>query len=230
MAPPIFRGEYGRPRRPCLTEASHLETKPKRMPANGGGLNRSTQVADEASQAGAVSEAAGAFPLLRDRLREDDNTKAGFMLVFDEQMYGPDAANWWTALGGMERPEFEKQAAALVGPEWIFVALRDFAAGPRHRVAWNSNALLRPRSGPASMALPALSPVPAGVNRRDAGATNPSETRGIRPRRGHRRGPALCAASRCSDGVFLIAGVLSPKSRASPAKTRFPASMIAGVS
>jgi hypothetical protein len=29
-------------------------------------------IADEASQAGAISEAAGALPLLRDRLREDE--------------------------------------------------------------------------------------------------------------------------------------------------------------
>lgn len=87
-------------------------------------------VADEASQAAAVSEAAGAVPLLRDRSREDDDTKAGFTLVFDEAIYSLDAANWWTALGRMERPEFEKQAALLVGPEGIFVTLRDYAAGP----------------------------------------------------------------------------------------------------
>ena len=87
-------------------------------------------MADEASQASAVNEAAGTVPLLRDRLHEDDNTKAGFMLVFDEAIYGVDAAKWWTALGRMERPEFEKQAAVLVGPKGILVALRDYAAGP----------------------------------------------------------------------------------------------------
>jgi hypothetical protein len=67
-------------------------------------------VTDEASQAAAV-------PLLRDRSREDDETTAGFMLVLDEAIYGPDAANWWTALGRLERPEFEKQAALLVAPQ-----------------------------------------------------------------------------------------------------------------
>jgi hypothetical protein len=50
-------------------------------------------VADEAPQAAAVSEAAGAVALLRDRSREDDDTKAGFTLVFDEAIYGLDAAN-----------------------------------------------------------------------------------------------------------------------------------------
>jgi hypothetical protein len=40
--------------------------------------------ADEDSRAGAVSEAAGALPLLRDRLREDETAKAQFMLVFGE--------------------------------------------------------------------------------------------------------------------------------------------------
>jgi hypothetical protein len=37
-------------------------------------------------------------------------------------------SQWWTALGRMERPEFEKQADRLVGPGGILVALRDYAA------------------------------------------------------------------------------------------------------
>jgi hypothetical protein len=87
-------------------------------------------MADETSRVAAVSEAAGAVPLLRDRSREDDNTTAGFLLVFDEGIYGRDAANWWTALGRMKRPEFEEQAARLVGPEpdKIFTVLRVIAA------------------------------------------------------------------------------------------------------
>jgi hypothetical protein len=84
-------------------------------------------MADQSSQVGAVSEAAGAVPLLRDRLREDDNTKVGFMLVLDEALYGPDAVNWWTVLGRMERPIFEKHAAGLVEPRGTFAALRDYA-------------------------------------------------------------------------------------------------------
>ena len=39
-------------------------------------------------------EAAGTVPLMRDRLRENDTAKAGFMLVFDEQMFDADAAKW----------------------------------------------------------------------------------------------------------------------------------------
>lgn len=85
-------------------------------------------VADEASRAAAVSEAASAVPLLRDRSREDDETTAGFLLVFDEGIYGPYAANWWAALGRMERPEFEEQAARLIGPDKIFAMLRVIAA------------------------------------------------------------------------------------------------------
>lgn len=86
-------------------------------------------VADETSRAGAVSEAGGAVPLLRDRSREDDNTVAGFMLLFEEGIYGPAPA-WWTALGSMKRPEFEEQAARMVGPEpdKIFTVLRAIAA------------------------------------------------------------------------------------------------------
>jgi hypothetical protein len=56
-----------------------------------------------------------------DRLRENDAAKAGFMLVFDEQMFDADAAKWWTDLARMDRTEFEKRAAKLVG---LFPKLR----------------------------------------------------------------------------------------------------------
>jgi hypothetical protein len=59
-------------------------------------------IADEASQAGAVSEAAGVLPLLRDRLREDETKKAQFMLVFDEYLYGPHATQWWATFARMD--------------------------------------------------------------------------------------------------------------------------------
>jgi hypothetical protein len=88
-------------------------------------------MADEVSQAGAVSEAAGAVPLLRDRLREDETRQAQFMLAFDKQMYDADAAKWWTDLARMERAEFEKEAAGLIGPQGLLAILCAVAAGPR---------------------------------------------------------------------------------------------------
>jgi hypothetical protein len=85
-------------------------------------------VTDEASQAGAVSEAAGAVPLLRDRLREDETKQAQFMLVFDAQLSEAHAAQWWAEFARMDRAAFEKQAADLVRPHGVLAALRTVAA------------------------------------------------------------------------------------------------------
>ena len=45
-------------------------------------------IADAPSQAGAVSEATGAMALLRDRLRENEEVMASFMLLFSDYLYG----------------------------------------------------------------------------------------------------------------------------------------------
>jgi hypothetical protein len=87
-------------------------------------------LADEASRAGAIGEAAGAAPLLRDRLREDDFMKANFMLLFEHQVYDTEAA-WWKYRTTVDRAEFEKETANLVGPEGILALLRTVVAdGP----------------------------------------------------------------------------------------------------
>jgi hypothetical protein len=83
---------------------------------------------DESSRPAAISEAAGAVPLLRDRLREDEAVQAQFMLVFDAQMFDADAAKWWSDLAQIDRAEFEKLAADLVGPGGTLAALRKVAA------------------------------------------------------------------------------------------------------
>jgi hypothetical protein len=67
-------------------------------------------------------------PLIRDRLRENDVAKTGFMLVFDEQMFDADAAKWWTEFALMDRAEFEKRAADLVRPQGVLAMLRQVAA------------------------------------------------------------------------------------------------------
>jgi hypothetical protein len=87
-------------------------------------------LADEASQAGAISEAAGALPLLRDRLREDDAMKAQFILVFYDYLYEPHVTEWWAVFARMDRATFQKQAETLIGSEGIFPVLRVMAASP----------------------------------------------------------------------------------------------------
>jgi hypothetical protein len=82
-------------------------------------------IAIEASRAGAVSEAASALPLLRDRLRENEDVQATFILVFSDYLCGPHAADWWPVFARMDRPAFEKEAEALVG---LLAVLRQAAA------------------------------------------------------------------------------------------------------
>jgi len=81
-------------------------------------------VDDERSRPAAISEAAGAIPLLRDRLREDEVAQAQFMLVFDAQTFDADASKWWSDLAQMGRAEFDKLAADLVGPQGKLAVLR----------------------------------------------------------------------------------------------------------
>jgi hypothetical protein len=50
---------------------------------------------DEASRVGAVNDAAGAVAPLRDGLRENELVQAQFMLVFDNELYEPDAGATW---------------------------------------------------------------------------------------------------------------------------------------
>jgi hypothetical protein len=83
---------------------------------------------DESSRLAAIGEAAGAVPLLRDRLTENEVAQAQFMLVFDAQMFDADAAKWWSDLAQIDRAEFEKLAADLVGPGGTLAALRKVAA------------------------------------------------------------------------------------------------------
>jgi hypothetical protein len=61
---------------------------------------------DESARRAAISEATGAVPLLRDRLREDELTLTRFMMVFDVQLLEPHATPWWTEIARMERAEF----------------------------------------------------------------------------------------------------------------------------
>jgi hypothetical protein len=79
---------------------------------------------DETSRVGAVNEAAGAVPLLRDRLRENEVVQAQFMLVFDNELYEPHAAGRWRDLAQMPRADFEVEVEAFLKPGGAFAALR----------------------------------------------------------------------------------------------------------
>jgi hypothetical protein len=83
---------------------------------------------DETSQVSAIAEAAGAVPLLRDRLQEDEVKQTQFMLVFDDQLFEPHATRWWWEFARMDRAAFEKQAADLVRQHGMLAALRAVAA------------------------------------------------------------------------------------------------------
>jgi hypothetical protein len=69
---------------------------------------------DESSRPAAVGEAGGAVPLLRDRLREDEDMLTRFMLVLDVRLLEPQATPWWSEFSEMDRAEFEERAADLV--------------------------------------------------------------------------------------------------------------------
>jgi hypothetical protein len=79
-------------------------------------------VEDEASRAGAISEALGVVPLLRDRLRENEVAQGQFLLIFDVQLNEPHATRWWAEFACMD------QAADLVRPRGTLAALRAVAA------------------------------------------------------------------------------------------------------
>ncbi|EHR01240.1 hypothetical protein [Bradyrhizobium sp. WSM471] len=83
---------------------------------------------DETSRIGAVGEAAGAVPVLRDRLSENEFVQANFILVLGnviEERWAPD---WWEGFAKMERMEFEQAARDLAGPEGRLAILRKIVA------------------------------------------------------------------------------------------------------
>jgi len=85
----------------------------------------------EASRVGAVNEAAGAVPVLRARLRENEMVQAQFMLVFDNELYEPYATERWRNLAGMPCADFEAEVEAFLKPGGTFPALRAVAGTPQ---------------------------------------------------------------------------------------------------
>jgi len=83
---------------------------------------------NEPSRAAAIGEAAGAVPVLRDRLRENEVVQANFILVLGNMIEERWASKWWDGLAKMERGEFEGAARDLVGPQGRLAVLRKVVA------------------------------------------------------------------------------------------------------
>ncbi|MCP3468335.1 hypothetical protein [Bradyrhizobium sp. CCGUVB23] len=83
---------------------------------------------DETSRAAAIGEAAGAVPVLRDRLREHDVVSTQFVLALGNIVEPRWAAEWWDGFAKMKRQEFEVAAEDLVGPDGRLAILRRLVA------------------------------------------------------------------------------------------------------
>lgn len=81
-------------------------------------------LADESLRAAAIGEAAGAIPLLRDRLRENEVVQANFILALGNMIEERWATEWWDDLARADRGEFARIARDLVGPEGRLAILR----------------------------------------------------------------------------------------------------------
>ena len=78
----------------------------------------------EDSRIGAIGEAAGAIPLLRERLHENDVVNAHFILALHNMFEERWASDWWKDFAEMDRGDFERTARDLVGSEGTFANLR----------------------------------------------------------------------------------------------------------
>ncbi len=83
---------------------------------------------DEASRAAAITEAGGAVPVLRDRLRENDVLTTQFVLGLGNMFEGRWATEWWDDFAKMDRAKFEDVAQDLIGPQGRLAILRKMVA------------------------------------------------------------------------------------------------------
>ncbi|MGY4466953.1 hypothetical protein ACVWWK_002635 [Bradyrhizobium sp. LB9.1b] len=81
-------------------------------------------IENETSRIAALGEAAGAVPVLRDRLSQNEVVQANFMLVLGNVIEERSAPDWWSGLAKMERREFEEAARDLAGPQGRLAILR----------------------------------------------------------------------------------------------------------
>jgi hypothetical protein len=65
---------------------------------------------NEPSRVAAIGEAAGAIPVVRDRLRENDLANTQCILALCNMIEQRWASEWWKDFSKMEREEFERTA------------------------------------------------------------------------------------------------------------------------
>lgn len=69
------------------------------------------------------------FPLLRERLRENEVVNAQVILALGNMIERRWASEWWNDFAKVERGEFERIGRDLVGPKGRFAILRTIVAG-----------------------------------------------------------------------------------------------------
>jgi hypothetical protein len=72
-------------------------------------------IENEPSRVAAIGEAAGAIPVLRDRLREDEVVGTHFILALGNMIEERWAPEWWEDFTKVERGEFKRDAQDLQG-------------------------------------------------------------------------------------------------------------------
>jgi len=80
-------------------------------------------VTDPSCQLAAIEEAAGAVPVMRDRLRDDAVLWTNFVLVLGVKIE-EGWRDWWTSFAKMNRKEFLHEAEQIGGPDGALVVLR----------------------------------------------------------------------------------------------------------
>ena len=83
---------------------------------------------NEPSRVAAIGEAAGAIPVVRDRLRENDLANTQCILALDNMIEQRWASEWWEDFSKMAGRN-SKDRRDLVGPQGRFAILRAIVAG-----------------------------------------------------------------------------------------------------
>lgn len=84
---------------------------------------------NEPSRVAAIGEAAGAIPVVRDRLRENDLANTQCILALGNMIEQRWASEWREDFSKMDREEFERTAGDLVGPQGRVAILRTIVTG-----------------------------------------------------------------------------------------------------
>ena len=84
----------------------------------------SEAVNDPASQFAATQEAAGAMPVISDRLREDDVLWTKFVLVLGTKIEARHWRGWWDQFARLKRTDFLSEAGIFVGTDSRIAILR----------------------------------------------------------------------------------------------------------